>query len=109
MHHDPRPMFDLSDLVNDPLTRLVMASDGVSAAEFLAVMDRVWRAPNGTVAGGAWPWLRVAAPRRDGRRGTWAVGAGESDGGATAVGAASAMCTGTKRGGGDAASRPSRT
>jgi len=70
MHDDPRPRFALFDLVNDPLTRLVMASDGVSAAEFLAMTDRVRRARNGMLVGFAWPGLRVAAPGRDGRRGT---------------------------------------
>jgi hypothetical protein len=58
MYHDALTSPGLADLVHDPLTRLVMASDGVSAADLLALMDRVRRARRA----GGWPALPQVVP-----------------------------------------------
>ncbi len=52
---------DFSDLARDPLVRLVMASDGVTEAAFVAVMRTAQRAIDARAAMGR---HRDTAPRR---------------------------------------------
>jgi hypothetical protein len=61
MFTDATPRSDFADLARDPLTRLVMASDGVTEAAFVAVLDTARQAVAARMATAA---RREPVPRR---------------------------------------------
>jgi hypothetical protein len=61
MSTDAMHRSDLADLARDPLTQLVMASDGVTEAAFVAVLHSARRAVQARMATCG---LHAAAPRR---------------------------------------------
>ncbi len=65
MSTDATHRCDFADLARDPLTRLVMASDGVTEAAFVAVLHSARQAVEARMATGA---RCQPVPRRQGRR-----------------------------------------
>jgi hypothetical protein len=58
----------LGDLIDDPLTRLMMASDGVSEQELVTLLRRVRRARRMATLGETKPEARIVAFRGAGGR-----------------------------------------
>ena len=62
MAHTPRKGCTLSEVVDDPMTRLMMASDGVSERDLVALLARVRRAIRTQDVGAAVPFRRPVRP-----------------------------------------------